>query len=150
MYCFCCLLFTWKLAYLVWFELMFFFFNWIYSDDIGQQNYTGLRCIFAQHIICIGCCVFTTPSQVFFHHHLSPYTLFHLPPPLTLVINTLFSMFMKFFSLSFFFFAQSLHPLPYPKDLYLLERWNFLFQRTDRCKEYDFYKHIDFILINLY
>ena len=30
--------------------------------------------------ICILYCVFTTPSQVSFHHHLSPFILFYLPP----------------------------------------------------------------------
>lgn len=53
-------------------------------------------------------------------------------------------------SLYFFFSAQSLHPLHHPKDWCVLEIWIFLFQRTDRCKEYDLYKHIDFILINLF
>ena len=55
------------------------------------------------HIICTLYCVFTTLSQVSFHHRLSPFTLHHLHSPHLLQSPHCVSM-------SFFFLAQSLHP----------------------------------------
>ena len=50
-----------------------------------------------QHIICILYCVFTTPSQVSFHHHFSPFDPLLPPPnpPFPLVITILLSVSMK-------------------------------------------------------
>ena len=41
-------------------------------------------------IIHLLCCVLVTPNQVSFHHHLSPFTLFYLPPPFFPLVNTIF------------------------------------------------------------
>lgn len=57
----------------------FFLVNWIYWGDTCQQ-YTDFKCTILQHVICILYGVFTTPSQLSIHHHLS---LLYLPlsPP---------------------------------------------------------------------
>ena len=47
--------------------------GWTFS---GQTSYThtniGFKCKVREHMICTLYFVFTTPSQVSFHHHLSP------------------------------------------------------------------------------
>ena len=56
----------------------FFPFHCIFQVDIGKQNYTDFGCTIPQHTICTVYCVFTIPSQVSVHHHLS--SLYLLPP----------------------------------------------------------------------
>ena len=55
-------------------------FHWIILGDTGVQNYTGIRFTVLPDIIRKLYCVFTTPSQVFLHHHLSPLYPLLCPP----------------------------------------------------------------------
>lgn len=92
-----CLTFAWKLTYLGWFGLMFFF--------------SFLLNLFGWHIICTMYCVFITLSNLLHITVYVPFTLFHFPPPLTLITTTLFSVSMSCF-LSIFSFL--LNPsIPY-------------------------------------
>ena len=62
-------------------------FYWIY--EVTLVNKTDFRYTILHYIIGILYCVFTTPSQVFFHHHLStPW----LPEPSSTFPHTLFPL----------------------------------------------------------
>ena len=93
-------------SYHIWeshFIVSLFIYLFIYWGDTDEHNYTGFRCTIPQHTICTSYCVFTTPSKVFFHHHLFP---IHPPPPPdlsthhTVVRVHEFFLFFPFYSIS--------------------------------------------------
>ena len=58
------------------FSLFFISLNQSYWGDTCKWNYIAFKCTFVWHFICILHCVFTTQSQISFHHHIFDHLYF--------------------------------------------------------------------------
>ena len=70
-------------------KIRFFFSSSVFTifiDFIGMtlvNKIIQVSCVQFYSISSIYCILFTTPCQISFHHHLSSFTLFYLPHPLS-------------------------------------------------------------------